>query len=72
MKKYLILILIIVFTGVTPLLANFYICRGSDCAMYVIEYENGFSWFIECMDGSSASGNTDGAAYGGNCQQVEL
>lgn len=53
-------------------IADFYLCRNDDCATYIIEDNEGFSWHIECMDGSTASGRTNGAEYGGNCQQMEI
>lgn len=53
-------------------LAEFYMCRNDDCATYVIEDNQGYSWHIECMDGTTASGRTNGAAYGGSCKQMVI
>jgi len=73
MKKLFLLFCIIALTNVSPLFGNFYICRETeDCAMYVIEDSEGFNWHIECMDGSTDTGRTDGASYGGNCQLMVI
>lgn len=53
-------------------LAEFYMCRNANCAMYVITDSEGYSWHIECMDGTTADGRTDGATYGGRCPQVTI
>lgn len=60
------------FPFVQDALAEFYVCRNDDCATYIIEDDEGFSWHIECMDGSTASGRTNGAEYGGNCEQMVI
>lgn len=73
MKKLFLLFCIIALTNVSPLFGNFYICRETDdCAMYVIEDSEGFSWYIECMDGSRDRGRTNGASYGGNCELMVI
>lgn len=72
MKKIVTIISILLFTGSSTLLGNFYICRNDDCAMYVIEDNEGYSWHIECNDGSTETGRTgDGASYEGNCQKMD-
>lgn len=40
--------------------------------MYVIEDDSGVSWHIECMDGETLTGRTDGATYGGNCELMVI
>jgi len=73
MKKLFLLFCIIAMTNVSPLFGNFYICRETeDCAMFVIEDSEGFNWHIECMDGSTDTGRTDGASYVGNCQLMVI
>jgi hypothetical protein len=73
MRKLFLLFCIIALTNVSPLFGNFYICRETDdCAMYVIEDSAGYSWHIECMDGSTATGRTDGGSYGGNCELMVI
>lgn len=72
MRKLFILFCIIALTNVSPLFGNFYICRNDDCAMYVIEDDEGFSWHIECQDGSTATGRADGASYVGNCELMTV
>ena len=73
MKKLFLFFCIIALTNVSPLFGNFYICNETeDCAMYVIEDGEGYSWYIECMDGSAATGRTTGASYGGNCQLMSI
>jgi len=73
MRKLFLLFCIIALTNVSPLFGNFYICRETDdCAMYVIEDSEGFSWHIECMDGTTATDRVDGASYGGNCELMVI
>lgn len=72
MRKIFILLCIVAITNVSPLFGNFYICRNDDCATYVIEDEEGFSWHIECQDGSTHTGRTNGASYGGNCELMTV
>lgn len=73
MKKLFLFLFIIAITNTSPLFGNFYICRNNDdCAMYVIEDSEGFSWHIECMDGTIETDRVDGAAYGGNCQLMTI
>ncbi|TYP93623.1 hypothetical protein LX73_1330 [Fodinibius salinus] len=70
------IIFISLFFTVGPLvqkaLADFYVCRNNNCATYIIEDSEGFSWHIECMDGTMVSGRTSGAEYGGNCKQMTI
>lgn len=40
--------------------------------MFVIEDDEGFSWYIECMDGTKAADRVNGASYGGNCQLMTI
>ena len=74
MKKLFIFICIFSLTNVSPLFGNFYICRNNDdCAMFVIEDDEGFSWYIECFsDGKYDAGRTNGAKYDGNCEQMTI
>jgi len=71
MKKITWTILFIFLFNVTTVFAaGFYICKNNNCAMYVIEDTAGFSWTIECTDGTSVTGRTNGASYGGPCEKV--
>ena len=74
MKKFITLFLLVFTLNIALIGAEgFYICRNTDdCAMYVIEDSEGFSWYIECMDGSTEAGRTNGAEYGGNCEKMEI
>lgn len=72
MVKFLFSFLIIfLLINLSSAIADgFYICRTESCAMYVIEDSEGYSWYIECMDGYRASGRTQGAEYGGQCVRL--
>jgi hypothetical protein len=74
MKKLFLFFCIFAITNVSPLFGNFYICRKTpDCAMMVIEDDEGFSWYIECFsDGFTDSGRTNGATYDGNCELMTI
>ncbi|PWN05702.1 hypothetical protein [Rhodohalobacter mucosus] len=74
MKKLFIFICIFSLTNVSPLFGNFYICRiTDDCAMFVIEDDEGYSWYIECYsDRSRDRGRTNGAIYDGDCELMTM
>lgn len=48
-------------------IADAAICFNGDCYTTVYEDDYGYSWFIYCNDGTSASGRTVGAEYVGAC-----
>lgn len=70
-KLVMFLVLIMLSIPIDSIAEGFYICKKTkNCAMYVIESEVGYSWLIECMDGTMSSGFTEGAVYGGSCQKI--
>lgn len=67
-KSISVLFLTIVLTS--TLLGKLYFCAYGDCATWIIEDSEGFSWYVECMDGTTQSGRVNGAGYSGNCEEV--
>lgn len=71
-------VLFLMFIGVVNLSGQpgsderFFMCaeEGSDCATFIIEDDEGFSWYIECGDDHD-DGRTDGAKYAGLCPPVQ-
>lgn len=72
MKKYVLLILILLLGTNTTSLGDFYICKPGECQMFVLENDEGFSWYIVCDDGFRDSKFVRGAKYVGNCENVTV
>ncbi len=68
MKKISIALLVLLMS--TSVYANLYFCANNDCATWIIEDSSGFSWLVECMDGTVESGRVPGSSYGGGCQLI--
>lgn len=48
---------------------NVYECTGN-CHTVIVQHTHGFSWTIDCGDGTGGYGYVGGAIYNGNCPEV--
>lgn len=49
-----------------------YVCQSGGCTTTINDGDgySGFTWEINCTDGTYGYGEVPGAAYGGNCPMV--